>query len=103
MDEIKRRLELSRKKIGEAHKEFERIDEVVAQEPVLDEKVKQFENLGIANKLKNAQLLEQEKDIEARIAGQLRPFYNGRTAIRKFLIYYFCNETTLINYRIRHQ
>ena len=70
MDEIKRRLELSRKKIGEAHKEFERIDEVVAQEPVLDEKVKQFENLGIANKLKNAQLLEQEKDIEARIAGQ---------------------------------
>ena len=70
MDEIKRRLELSRKKIIEAHKEFERIDEVVAQEPVLDEKVKQFENLGIANKLKNAQLLEQEREIEARIAGQ---------------------------------
>ncbi len=72
MNEIKRRLELSRKQIIEAHKEFERIDEVVAQEPVLDEQVKQFERLGIADKLKSAQLLEQEKTIQDRITEQFK-------------------------------
>ncbi len=70
MEEIKHRLESSRKKIIEAQKEFERMDEVVAQEPVLGEKAKQFETLGIAEKLKNAQLLEREQDIQERIKEQ---------------------------------
>ena len=70
MAEIKRKLATNRGKLISANEEFERLDEAVSKESQLKEKVAQFKSLGIADKLKNAQLLEKEKTMQLKINEQ---------------------------------
>lgn len=69
--EIKHRLASNRDKLIKADKEFDQLNDVVQQEPKLKEQTKPFEKLGIVEKLKNVNLLEEEKSIQADIQQQI--------------------------------
>lgn len=70
MANIKRRLATTRDQLIKANEEFERLDVAVSEEDKLTERITQFKRLGIADKLKNTQLLEKEKSIQAKIKDQ---------------------------------
>ena len=70
MAKIKRMLAINRDKLIRANEEFELLDEAVSAENVFKERVRQFQSLGITDKLKNTQLLEKEKVVQAKIKEQ---------------------------------
>ena len=68
--ESKNSLEKNRNKLIVANEEFERLDVHVKKEPAINEKILQFQKLGITDKLKNTELLENENKIKNRIKEQ---------------------------------
>ncbi|MDA7968400.1 MAG: ATPase [Gammaproteobacteria bacterium] len=70
IEKIKRKLKENREKLFRASEELGRLESAIAKKPQLEESAGLFKKLGLEKKLKNADLLAQEKSIGEEIQEQ---------------------------------
>ena len=85
LGEIHKKLQDNKDKLLKVQNVREEIEDQVAQFPHLEEQAKQFEALGLAEKLKVAPLLEREKNLEHAVQKKLNRVDSSLQKLRKTL------------------
>ena len=83
--EIKNKLQDNAKRLMEAREKLAEIEDQVARLPKLEEQAKQFQDIGLDDKLAIVQKLEKEKQLVARIEEERRNLEEARMAFQDAL------------------
>ena len=98
IDEAKRKLSDNRRKMIVAQEEFDATEQLVNRKDKLEERRRQYQKLGIEEKLKNIKLLEKEKGtIEHRVDEQLNLLDNWLEQYETIFDLYFLQDRNIQN------
>ena len=98
IDEAKRKLSDNRRRMVAAQEEFDATEQRVNRKDKLEERRRQYQKLGIEEKLKSIKLLEKEKGIiEHRVDEQLNLLDNWLEQYETVFDLYFLQDTNIQN------
>lgn len=93
--ESRKRMADNREKWVKADKEFESLDSSVQRIPMLQEQLQRFDDLGVRRKLQKVDLVEKEKNIQARVKEQITLVKNWLNRYEEVFDLEFLQESSI--------